>query len=94
MAYYLSMGGVFKLTLNPQLQGKDGSAKMLLPSMSGTPLLISTEAATKALIEPWHRCLFPLLEEWFRFQRKGKRQDPVSEISARCRDQNLKGLPI
>lgn len=54
MAYYLSMGDVFQTsTLNPQLQGKDGSAKMLLPSISRDSLTSSQlRQLQKLLLNP------------------------------------------
>lgn len=54
MAYYLSMGDIFQnSTLNPQLQGKDGSAKMLLPSKSRDSLTSSQlRQLQKLLLNP------------------------------------------
>lgn len=54
MAYYLSMGDIFQnSTLNPQLQGKDGSAKMLLLSKSRDSLTSSQlRQLQKLLLNP------------------------------------------
>lgn len=54
MAYYLSMGDIFQnSTLNLQLQGKDGSAKMLLTSKSRDSLTSSQlRQLQKLLLNP------------------------------------------